>query len=196
MKTISFLLFLFCTKYSGNSTLQDLAVEISYTTSVNPLDRSLVYYSANRPLTITDFKGTPVSAGEAVAITSSGFAFKAGFKNLAGKATLNILVYCSFDKNRSWMKEKGRNAYILKHEQQHFNISYIGTLRFIKKMKAIKFTTTNYSKQIENTYRDAVEQMEIMQNKYDGETSNGRLTDKQAAWEARIAAELEQLEKD
>jgi hypothetical protein len=196
MKHLLFLLF-FSPLLHFNSRAQDMAVDITYTTVVLPNDNAFIYYSNKQPLQIKDFEGVPVNVGgEVVAITSSGFAFKAGFKSAAGKSTLTIQVYCSFDKNKSWMNEKGKNEYILKHEQQHFNISYIGALQFIKKARQASYSKENFSKQIQKLYYDVAADMENLQNKYDAETSNGRNTEKQAHWENLLAAEIITLQQD
>ena len=79
------------------------------------------------------------------------------------------------------MKDKGKNEYILAHEQHHFDISYISTLMFIKKLQKTKFTDENYSSDLQSIYNKAIEDMEELQNKYDTETKNGILIDEQLA---------------
>ncbi len=165
---------------------QSFNTEISYTTTLPKPEKQWIFYTPGESLSIDDFNGSPVSASEAVAITSSGFAFKAGYRNAAGKATLLITVYCTFDKNRSWMKDVGKNAYVLQHEQHHFDITYLATQAFIKELKFANFTSENYSRLLESIYNASTKKLEEMQNTYDNETSNGRLKDQQASWNKKV----------
>jgi len=169
-----------------NAFGQNFNTEISYTTTLPKPEKQWIFYTPGETLSIEDFASTPVTSSEAVAITSSGFAFKAGYRNAAGKATLLITVYCTFDKNRSWMKDVGKNPYVLQHEQHHFDITYLATLEFIKQLQAAKFTNENYSRLLESIYNAATKNLEVMQNTYDNETSNGRLKDQQALWNKKV----------
>ena len=191
MRKLFFLSTLF---YCINSSIhaQALLANITYTTAVKNASSNLIFYTSKQKLSIDDFESTPNAGMNAVAITSSGFAFNAGFHSSANTATaLNIQVYCSFDKNRSWMKEAGKNNYILGHEQLHFDITYLTTLLFIKKLKQTKFTASNYSKLIEKIYNDAATELEAMQIRYDNETMIGRLKDKQLEWSEKISGALQ-----
>ncbi len=170
---------------------QEVAADINYTTTVNNSSKALIFYSAKQKLSIDDFEGRPDAGSNAVAITSSGFAFNAGFHSSGTATTLSVVVYCNFNKNKSWMKATGKNNYILGHEQLHFDISYLSTLHFIKELKKIKFTTNNYSKLLEKIYNNAAKEMEAMQLDYDAATMNGQLKDKQSAWSERINEEIE-----
>jgi hypothetical protein len=165
---------------------QALLVDISYASTAPGNRKSLIFYSPNTPLSVGDFESRPDINSDAVAITSSGFAFGAGFRSAGGKATLIITVHCSFDKNKSWMKAAGKNAYILGHEQLHFDISYLAAMHFIEQLKQASFTTGNYAKLLEKTYRQSVIALEAMQHQYDTETKNGQLPDKQAAWKDKV----------
>lgn len=172
------------------SDAQPLSVDISYTTDINNPGNSLIFYKVGQQLSIPDFKGTPETGNDAVAITSSGFAFKAGFKNSNGKAVMNIGVYCNFDKNNSWMKASGKNEYILSHEQLHFDISYLSAMLFMNELKQTNFTVKNYAALLEKIYNDSVKKLEAVQQQYDEETSNGRLPVKQKEWSEKIHRQI------
>lgn len=184
-----------CCIFQARVSAQSFNTEVIYTTDLPKAEKQWIFYTPGELLSIDDFKGDAVSSSEAVAITSSGFAFKAGYRNAGGKATLLITVYCTFDKNRSWMKDVGKNPYVLQHEQHHFDITYLATLEFIKQLKATKFTSENYSKLLESTYNEATKKLELMQNTYDNETSNGRLKDQQALWNNKVGQMLLQSAK-
>ena len=184
---------LICSVISLAASAQTIETNITYTNSISGADNRFIVYAAKQNLAITNFEGKPDINNDAVAITSSGFLFKAGFRNKNGKAILNILVDCSFDKQLSWMKDKGKNEYILSHEQHHFDISYISTLLFIKKLKQASLTVDNYKDQLQTIYNNAINNMEQLQSKYDIETSNGLLKDKQEIWNNKINQQLASL---
>ena len=170
---------------SINVAAQKIETNITWLTNIPDAENN-IRYNSKQKLTIEDFKGTADVSTDAVAITSSGFMFKAGYHSSGGKAILSVAVYCSFYKNESWMKEKGKNTYILAHEQHHFDISYLNTLLFIKKLKQTRFSQDNYMEQLKTVYKEVVEKMEAMQNKYDTETGNGINKEKQAEWNEKI----------
>jgi hypothetical protein len=179
-----------------SAAAQKIETSITYLTAIPGADDNTIVYDQHRKLNIEDFKGRPDNDNVAVAITTSGFTFKAGYRNANGKATLLVSVYCSFDKSSSWMKDKAKNDYILLHEQQHFNISYISTMLFIKKLKKLKFNQDGYMNQLREAYNEAIKNMEDLQHQYDGDTNNGILKDKQAAWNKKIDEQLASLIKE
>ena len=184
-----FLPVLFCLSVNL-VTAQKLDVSVTYVTANGPSDNAIIYYKKDTKLSWDDFKGEPVESGAIAAITSSGFGFNLGFRNVGGVASMTINVYCDFSKNKSWVKPARKSDYILSHEQHHFDISYISARQFIKKLKTAEFTTTNYRPVIERVYTDCAKEMEVLQNQYDSETLNGQLQDKQQEWERKIDQKL------
>ncbi len=181
---------LFFAIFSGTVTAQSIETEISYQVAAPGEGNNVIGYTPKQKLVIADFKGSPDEASNAVAITSSGFLFNAGFRSKDGKATMLLTVECSFNRQKSWMKERGKNAYILEHEQHHFDITYIGAMQFMEKLKKTKFTTGNYKEQLQTIYQKAVEEMQQQQIQYDTETGNGTNKEKQAWWNDKINEQL------
>jgi len=194
MKYLFLFSFLFTT--FTNVLAQPVTVNIEYTVAISNPTGKLIFYNPGELLTIAAFAGDTDINSSAAAITSSGFAFKAGFNNAGGKATLIIKVYCSFDKQMSWMKPAGKNEYILQHEQQHFNISYLGAMEFMQQLKAATFTIDNYTKLIEKLYNQSSKNMEELQQAYDGETHNGIIKEKQQYWNEKINKRLSLIRSD
>ena len=173
---------------------QEVSVVVKYTTSPALNEKSLIFYDNNKKLIWDDFKARPDDNMNAAALTDAGFGYGSTFSNADGKSELTITVYCDFDEKDSWVKPIGRNDYILKHEQHHFDISYICTLLFIKKLRETKFTSSNYNKLIREAYQETAANMTSMQNQYDAETHNGILKDKQEEWSNKIDKELESMQ--
>jgi hypothetical protein len=152
-----------------------------------------IYYNINQKLTWPDFKGKPDATSFAAAITESGFGYQLGMSSSRGKTSINITVYCYFNKNKSWVKKGMNTDYALLHEQHHFDVTYINTLLFVQKLKAAKFTRSNCSSLSAQIHDECFKALNKMQNEYDGETSNGRKPAVQAAWNKKIDAILASL---
>lgn len=86
-----------------------------------------------------------------------------------------------------------RSDYALLHEQHHFDITYIVTCRFFQKLKNTAFTRDNYSELLDRINRAYYEELETLQNEYDGQTRNGQLKDVQLAWNKKIDGMLAAL---
>jgi FtsZ-binding cell division protein ZapB len=171
---------------SFNSYSQ-LQVNVNWLQPPKMQTKDTVYYNPSYQLVWPDFKGVPDQNNTfALAITSSGFGFTAGYQMRNGKASLNINVFCYFSKHSSWVKEGKESDYALNHEQHHFDVSYIATCRFIEKLKAAKFTVANYDDLLTKIYNESTTEMESLQNDYDGQTKNGRLKDVQEQWNKKI----------
>jgi len=191
MKTPKILLIASSFIITAVSQAQKLDADIRY--SVAPAGNNIICYTPGNKLLLDDFKGVPAENSIPVAITSSGFAFKAGFRGSASKATLTITVFCNFDRDLSWMKANGKNDYVLRHEQHHFDITYLSTLAFVEKLKQANFTVANYQEKLQSIYSSAMEDMEHLQHQYDEETQNGQLREIQMAWNKRIDERLVEI---
>jgi len=192
MKAPRYILVISLCIVSAISLAQTIDTEIKYST-VPSGSNIICYIPPGNKLVINDFRGVPAEGNAAVAITSSGFSFKAGFKNSASKTSLIITVFCNFDKSLSWMKENGKNDYILTHEQHHFDIAYLSTLAFMQKLKHTDFTVANYQEKLQAIYTTAMEDMEQLQHQYDSETQNGQLKEIQLAWNKKIEDRLVEI---
>ena len=142
----------------------------------------VIYYSVLRPLAWKDFRGAPDVSSKASAVTASGFGYKADYKNTGTKYNVNISVYCYFNKNNSWVKNGCTTGYILNHEQQHFDISFIAANIFVDKLKAAELNKTNYNAALPALYKECCEIMNKMQEEYDSQTKNGQSKEMQAKW--------------
>ena len=150
-------------------------------------EKSTLYYQEDRPLTWDDFEGVPASGGTTAAITMSGFGYHTSMKTSNGKGQLNISVYSYFNKDKSWVKREHKNGYLLKHEQRHFDISYIAALIFMQKVKKAGLNQTNCTSKLRILYSEVCGIMNTMQTNYDAETQNGQNKAEQARWDKYLA---------
>ncbi|MGC4102641.1 hypothetical protein [Ferruginibacter sp.] len=160
----------------------------------HPSEKSdTIYYDPAKKLIWRNFKGTAGEPAEAAALTSSGFGYDAMVRMSGGRITIIIDVYCYFSKERSWVRKGYETDYALNHEQHHFDVTYIVANNFINKLNKAAFTAGNYSDLIEKIYRESCNELDKMQNDYDGQTSNGRLKDIQDEWNKKINQQLSLL---
>lgn len=149
-----------------------------------------VYYQ-QRKVNWSDFKG-PVrdhSHYGAAIFTSFGFETTIYVKDRI--LTVELLPKVFTDKNMSWAKNEIKNEYGLKHEQLHFDIAYLNTLRFLAKVKTLKAETRDdlYS-MIKYEYLEFFRTAHKLQERYDHETNHSLNTTQQKNWETKIAKEI------
>jgi hypothetical protein len=176
---------------SIKAAAQNLSVVVNYTTAPGLSDKSLIFYDINHKLNWNDFRGTADANTVAAALTDAGFGYGSSYSYSDGKGVLTVTVYCDFNKDDSWVKPVGKNDYILKHEQHHFDIAYICTMQFIDKLRKTTYTTSNYNQLIGAAYKEFATTMNAMQNQYDDETQHGLLKDKQEEWSNKIDKQME-----
>ncbi len=187
MKFLLLVISVFVYSFTVNA---QIITTISWVEKSNANAADVIYYNANKKLVWADFKGTPGPPSIVAAITSSGFGYRAGMKSSNGNGEINVSVYCFFSKPNSWVRKGKTTAYILNHEQHHFDATYICTKRFIEKIRNANLTTSNMNDVLAKLYKECSIEMRKMQSNYDGETMNGQLKDKQEKWNAFFDKEL------
>lgn len=182
MKNI-FLIFLVSLTVSSKA---QMVTNVYWTQESNMPKSEVIYYKPSQKLRWTDFTGTPILTGNVAAITMSGFGYSATMKRSGDQGEINIAVYCYFSKPKSWVKPDKKTAYILNHEQIHFDISYIAASLFIAKLKSLNITSKNINSVIPPIYKEFCDLMNKMQDDYDNETKNGQLKEMQDKWNNEI----------
>lgn len=147
-----------------------------------------IEWSANRKLTWDDFKGNPDKKNfpTTLALTNSGIGYESGinmFKD--GK----VFVQSFFYTNLSWVVPEGRTAYVLRHEQIHFDITEIYTRKLRKDFAEAKITSKDAVK-AEAIFNKVFSEMSKRQERYDEETKRGDKKETQENWEAIVEIEL------
>lgn len=150
----------------------------------------IIPYSRSRPLIWSDFRGTPEGNGMEAALTASGFGYSLSMRSSGTQASINIAVYCYFNKRGSWVKPKGLTNYILNHEQRHFDITYIAAYDFLQRIRTLSLSTKNCSEVLQNVYKVFSASLTKMQTDYDEQTKHGIDTAMQAKWDAFITERL------
>lgn len=151
-------------------------------------DEEFIEWSPAQRLTWADYLASPSETSDAAAITSTALGIEYHIRNNA----LTYKISCRFSKTRSWGRFK--TAYILQHEQGHFDITEIFARKLAKEIKEYKFNPKKYQDDLGKIYQKVMAEKEEYQNKYDLETDYSRNKEKQAQWLQKIAAELEEMD--
>lgn len=181
-----FIALLMCSSY----TEAQLSVSVKWTEQTSLPATDVIYYNPAVKLNWADFRGKPVQGGNTAAVTMSGFGYSANIRTLRNKGQLNVSIYCFFDKTRSWVKPGQRTDYILSHEQQHFNLSYMAARVFMEKLLKKNLTLDNYNSILKQLYDDCIGDMNKMQDEYDSQTKNGQDETAQEKWNKLIDDKL------
>jgi hypothetical protein len=146
----------------------------------------LLKWSSTRKLTWSDYKAKPNPNSDAAASTTSylGISYNISSRDFSYK------IESKFSKTRSWGLHK--TAYILSHEQGHFDIAEIFARKLHKKMSEYRFDRKSYEKDLRKIYQEILDEKEETQNKYDKETNHSINKEKQAEWLLKIAEMLEE----
>ncbi len=159
-------------------------VQVNFARTIDKEDQ--IIYSKNRKLFISDFEGKPDENIIGAAATLSGIYMNYQSSTLRNKTDVKVTVSIYFDKSRSWMKDNGKNATTLMHEQRHFDITAIKACELKEKIENTAFSPADYKEQLSRMLDNAQEEGAAMQNAYDEETEHGTIIDKQEAWNKKI----------
>ena len=134
-------------------------------------------------------KGTRIRIGFSgnAALTSSGILFEYKY----GDEGFSYGINCVFEKTKSWGKVK--TAYILAHEQVHFDISEWHARKLNKALREYRFNERTVSRDIPAIYDHVMKEQTYFQTLYDSETNHSRDKEQQAFWQEKIKKELEKL---
>lgn len=150
-------------------------------------EEELIKWSGNRKLQWKDYLSEPDNNSDAAASTST----RIGFEYHIRDNNLTYTLSCNFSKTKSWGRHK--NAYILSHEQGHFDIAEIFTRKLAKELSEYKFKSSSYKSDLKNIYTDVMQDKEKFQQQYDDETDYSRNDEKQAEWLKKIDGMLSDL---
>jgi 5'-deoxynucleotidase YfbR-like HD superfamily hydrolase len=153
------------------------------------LDSDTIYWQPGYKLKWEDFKAAPETGTVYLAITSSGIDYSYSLTD----SSFSFTVYSFFEKKKSWRKDKV-DAYILNHEQVHFDITEIFARKlrsqlssFIPNRKTIKIEIAKMAENI-------IQEKENLQDLYDRETLFSNNTAKQVYWNGKVKKLLASLD--
>ncbi|WP_230080311.1 DUF922 domain-containing protein [Winogradskyella marina] len=157
-------------------------------------EEASVTWNETTKLTWSDFKASPDLKSGAVAVTASGITFGYSVKTSDERIVdFSTTVQAHFYPNKSWyVKEKG-NAYILAHEQLHFDITELYARKF--RAQITKLTVNqNVKEQMKRLHATINEAVNETQKRYDEQTKHSMNREMQKQWEVTIQNELSKYE--
>jgi len=141
-----------------------------------------INWAANYKLTWNDFKGNAKTqkTDESVAITHTRI--KVATEESEKKTT--FVVTCIFDKQNSWTTVG--DAYILNHEQIHFDIAEIYARILRKKLSMINKKAQNIEAKVNELHQLTFNDCNKFQVQYDTETNHSKNKMKQQIWNEKV----------
>lgn len=154
----------------------------------HPRKSEFIYWDSKK-LDWNDFRKSPPNGSAYAAMTSSAIDMQ--FEGEGN--TLYFTINAVFDPGDSW-KVPEVTAYILKHEQGHFDITEIWARMLRKKISSHKFKNVkSISSEVQNMYNWSVSKWKKMQTKYDHLTQHSIKESKQNKWNEKIRKVLVKL---
>ena len=152
-------------------------------------NEELLEWNGSRKLSWSDYKANPDPESDAAASTTTYLSIEYNM----GNNNFGYKIKSRFSKSRSWGVHK--TAYILDHEQGHFDIAEIFARKLNKAMTEYRFDRKNFKQDLRKIYQEIIDEKEEMQNEYDEETNHSINKTKQAEWLKKIRKMLEEYEE-
>ncbi|MES2479734.1 MAG: hypothetical protein V4561_11655 [Bacteroidota bacterium] len=152
-----------------------------------------IVYRKGTQLSLADFQGDYEEGVDAVAMAYSGVTVNYNAMTKNGQIFLEIRMYASFDKSKSWCLSKSRNERTLAHEQRHFDITAKNACALFRALKSYHFTRS-FEQEIFGLQEKYRKKNEEEQDIYDSESNHGINKEKQAEWNENVIKQLDACE--
>jgi predicted secreted Zn-dependent protease len=170
------------------STIFLIMLFISLTGFNTDGDQNKLVWSDHGQLTWEDFKGQPKQNSFGDALTAVNISAKPYVKN----RKLNYAVKAYFLKDKSWCKVRSGN--LLEHEQLHFDIAELYARKVRKKVAELQRTGIRDHRVYNNAIEQILAESNELDQRYDRQTLNGSLPNKQFVWELEIKIQMNELQ--
>lgn len=149
-----------------------------------------MYWSSDQKLEWNDFMGKSVKSSKNEAMTDSGMSISFACRD--GKP--DVLIRTFFDRKGSWTKDS-ESAYLLAHEQLHFDITELFVRKLRKRLDALGDDCQRVNSHIQDFYDRTYNEYVKYQDRYDRETRHSIDTTAQRQWQTQVWQELNELKK-
>ena len=147
-------------------------------------------WSANRPLTVADFKGRAKPGELHAALTSANI-------NTGASCHGNLFMgtaRASFDPASSWVRDATRmTPALLRHEQLHFDIAEVYARRLRQQLGAMRVPCDKLGSAFDQVSKAVYATWAQAEDAYDRDTNHGLQHEQQARWEALVKQQLLEL---
>ncbi len=153
-------------------------------------DADTLYYQS-RKVTWDDFKAAPRAGSQYGAAIFTNFAIDTKITIKDRVLTAYVRPKVLMDKNMSWARTAAKTIDGLRHEQLHFDITYLVMMEFLNKIKDFKADTVDdLGSMIHFEYLEYYRKMNKVQERYDSETRHSLYLNQQILWENKINEQL------
>jgi hypothetical protein len=146
-------------------------------------------WDADRPLTWDVYRGhPPATPGQGAA--STAYDLVHGMRCTGQR--FEFVVIAAFQPERSWVlpaivAKPGESQRMLQHERTHFDLTEVHARRMRRFFSQMLHPCTRPQTELQSALTHFIEQESEAQGRYDRETSYGRMTDRQEAWNSDVA---------
>jgi hypothetical protein len=165
-------------------------VQVFFTDHTDNQEADTLFYDPQRPLQFTDFTGVRRSGGNTVAVVFPNFAYQGSTKVVGGKMQLRVAMKTFVVRSSSWVADHARTPATLNHEQRHFDVVKLVVERFKQRIRRDTLGVDYYAGHLQYQYLLSYQEMNRLQEQYDGETGHGTNEAAQARWDERLTREL------
>lgn len=150
----------------------------------NPSGDGIAY----RQLSWSDFQGSiPADQPTAAALTATQMEIESTEDN----GIFTYEVKATFLPSASFVRV--RTEEVLRHEQTHFKIAYIASLRCMQELVLLQGKNWKAAKEVEAIYQRTCEERDRINNQFDLETNHSINRVAEEEWERNISKQLKQL---
>jgi hypothetical protein len=150
-------------------------------------------YYQQRKATWSDFKGESRPHSKYGAAIFTSFGIKTKLYTEHGTIFVKVTPMVFMVKNMSWTRKDMLTNYALKHEQLHFDITYLNVLKFLSELKKLKAKSEkDLISMVNFQYLEFYKKNHKVQEQYDEETDHSLIETKQSLWEEKILKELKE----
>lgn len=154
-------------------------------------ENSVVKWQERPEVAWSDFHGAPDFNSPFDAQVYSGMQYSLSYSISNGQAQFTYDVHSFFNPAKSWSKKERRSAYLLKHEQIHFDISELYARKLRIALDNFDYAAAKNPKhEIEKIFNQLNKERKGLQLKYDHETDHSKNKVKQTEWENYIRVQL------
>jgi hypothetical protein len=161
----------------------------SETNNQESFSKDTILWNENYKLKWSDFKGKP---GASTFMAQSNCLFTYRAVPIVKNRTLEIHIdlHAGFEKNSSFVVKGQEKDNLLAHEQLHFDICEVYIRQLRKKIISSTFDMMEYGPQIGELFKQAWNDYQVEQQRYDDETGHGIDTEKQQVWQRDVRERL------
>ena len=144
-----------------------------------------------------DFRGTVNKDSKFDANTNAGLSFAWGLRSENNVIEFNYDVSSYFNPLLSWVKPESDKAYLLKHEQLHFDITELHARKLRKKLSEVNSISLSKDPKaiINRIYQEVENERKNMQLQFDKDSKHSLDKEGEARWQNFVRAEMVKYEE-